>query len=102
MYLRPSRRLGKDALQSEAVEVGRHLIAETAGEIGESGELLRVRIGVDAAQKSDVETRQVLGHRLVGSKHELLDDLMADVMRTKMCACDLSFIVVFQLYFGHV
>ncbi len=74
------RRFFQDALQGEAVVIGRHLVAEAAREVGERGQLVWVRVGVDAAQKRHVEAGEMLRDSLVRRQHELFDDLMADVV----------------------
>ena len=44
----------------------------------------------------------MLGHRLVGRQHELLDDLMADVVLAEVRAGDAALLVVLQFRLRHV
>ena len=57
---------------------------------------------MDAAQERHVEAGEVLGDRLVGRQHELLDDLMADVVLAEVGAGDAALLVVLQLRLRHV
>ncbi len=64
-------------LQLEAVFEVVDLEAQLADELGEHLHLPRVGAAVYAAQEEQPGLGQLLGHRLVGREHELLDDLMA-------------------------
>jgi hypothetical protein len=93
--------LVQDALQLEAVLEPPQRVSEDVGETGERGQLLLVGGRVDAAQERHPEPAEVLGDRLVGGQHELLDDLVAQVVGGEVGAGDLAVGVVLQHRLRH-
>ena len=95
-------RLGEDALELEPALGVLDLDAEAAGEVGEVLELARLGVGVDPAEEPGLGGGQVRGDGLVGGEHELLDDLVAHVVRRQVGAHDLPLFAQVDLDLGHV
>ncbi len=95
-------RLGQDLLEVEPRLRVLDLQAEAAGELGEVLELPRLGVGVGAAEEADAPLRQVRRDGLVGREHELLDHLVALVVRGQMCPDDLALLPQVDLDLGHV
>ena len=94
--------LRQDALEFEPAAGVLDFDPQAVGEVGEVLELAGLGVGVGSAEEADLGVGQVRGDGLVGREHELLDDLMAHVVRGQVSADDLALIAQVDLDLGHV
>ena len=57
---------------------------------------------MDTAQKRHPKAGQMLRHRFIGRQHELLDDLMADIVLDEVGTGHAALLIELQLRLGHV
>ena len=77
------------------------LEAERFDELGEAEEFEFVGVSVRAADERDFSFGEFLGDGDIRGEHELLDNLVADVVRDEVRAGDLVFFIEVDFDFGH-
>src|SRR5262249_44101536 len=82
--LRPVGGFLQYTLKCKPVDRSAHPVAEASCEIGKCIEFSGFGGRMHTAKKWDLQLSQMLRNRLVGREHELLDNLVADVVFNKV------------------